>query len=241
MSRIQEKLLLALADFVALNLSTMGLLWTKHFLLRAVRVGGMLDSAEQAWRQTHGVSSSPTLFFVVEYYSLAIGLIYVLWLVLFVSFGLYRTPRLTSRFDEAIAVLKAITVGTVLFVVATLDSGFSFTRVLMGIYWVATFVLVAGGRFGVRSILNRSSMPWGTAHARRIEHRAGYCSGKFQVLVSPAVAGVRKLARPGIGRSLACQPPRARVGAHARILECWVVPTGKYTHPVPRCWPERGG
>ena len=152
MSRIQEKLLLALADFVALNLSTMGLLWTKHFLLRAVRVGGMLDSAEQAWRQTHGVSSSPTLFFVVEYYSLAIGLIYVLWLVLFVSFGLYRTPRLTSRFDEAIAVLKAITVGTVLFVVATLDGGFSFTRVLMGIYWVATFVLVAGGRFGVRSI-----------------------------------------------------------------------------------------
>ena len=145
MSRNHEKLLLALADFVALNLGTMLLLWTRH-------IGGMLDSAEQAWAHAHGVGSSPTFFFVVEYYSLAIGLIYVLWLVLFISFGLYRTPRINSRFDEAVAVHKAITVGIVLFVVATLDSGFSFTRALIGMYWLASFVLVAGGRFGVRSL-----------------------------------------------------------------------------------------
>ena len=145
MSRIQEKLLLVLADFVAINVGTMLLLWTKH-------VGGMLHSAEQAWQQVHGSGTSPTFFFVIEFYSLAVGLIYALWLILFVSFGLYRTPRINSRFDEVIAVLKVITVGTMLFVIATLDSGFSFTRALMGVYWLVLFGFVAGGRFALSSV-----------------------------------------------------------------------------------------
>lgn len=145
MSRIQEKLLLALVDFIAINLGTMLLLWTKH-------VGGILHSAEQAWQQTHGPGTSPSFFFTTEFYSLAVGLIYVLWLILFASFGLYRTPRISSRFDEVTAVLKVVTVGTVLFVIATLDSGFSFTRALMGMYWLLLFGLVAGGRFALTSV-----------------------------------------------------------------------------------------
>ena len=121
MSRFQEKILLAFVDFIAINLGTMLLLWTKH-------VGGVLHSARQVWQQTHGPDSSPSFVFAIEFYGLAVGLIYALWLMLFISFGLYRTPRINSRFDEVTTVLKVITVGTVLFMIATLDSGFSFTR-----------------------------------------------------------------------------------------------------------------
>ena len=145
MSRVQEKLLLGVVDFIAINLGTMLLLWMKH-------VGGILRSAEQAWQLTYGPGTSPSFFFVVEFYGLAVGFIYGLWLILFVSFGLYRTPRISSRFDEVVAVLKVITVGTVLCVIATLDSGFSFTRALMGMYWLLLFGLVAGGRFALTSV-----------------------------------------------------------------------------------------
>jgi len=145
MSRTQEKLPLALVDFIAINLGTLLLLWAKY-------VGGMLDSTELAWGQLHGPGSSPTFFFVIEFYSVAVGLVYVLWFGLFISFGLYRTPRINSRFDEVIAVLKVITIGTVLFVIATLDSGFTFTRALMGIYWLVLFSFVAGGRFALTSL-----------------------------------------------------------------------------------------
>ena len=144
MSRFQEKILLAFVDFIAINLGTMLLLWTKH-------VGGVLHSARQVWQQTHGPDSSPSFVFAIEFYGLAVGLIYALWLMLFISFGLYRTPRINSRFDEVTTVLKVITVGTVLFMIATLDSGFSFTRALMGMYWLLLFGLVAGGRFALTS------------------------------------------------------------------------------------------
>ena len=145
MSRFQEKILLAFVDFIAINLGTMLLLWTKH-------VGGVLHSAGRAWLHMHGAGSSPSFVFVIEFYGLALGLIYVLWLILFISFGLYRTPRINSRFDEVTTVLKVITVGTVLFMIATLDSGFSFTRALMGMYWLLLFGLVAGGRFALTSV-----------------------------------------------------------------------------------------
>ena len=71
MSRTQEKLLLGLVDFIAINLGTMLLLWTKH-------VGGILHSAEQAWQLTHGPGTAPSFLFVIEFYSLAVGLVYAL-------------------------------------------------------------------------------------------------------------------------------------------------------------------
>lgn len=148
MSQIWITILLALSDMVAINLSTTALLWMKH-------VGGSLQSVARAWSETHPGVEGPPFAFVLEYYLWdALPLIYLCWLVLLVFNGLYRPRPSTSRLDESIAVFKVITIGVLLLFIATFDlhEGMTFTRALVGSYWLALVVSVAGGRIVLRTL-----------------------------------------------------------------------------------------
>ncbi|MDP7448083.1 MAG: hypothetical protein QF689_05810, partial [Candidatus Latescibacteria bacterium] len=151
MSQVWITILLAVSDFVAINLATVALLWMKH-------AGGSLRSVAYAWNQLHPDLTSPPFVFVLEYYLWdALPLIYLCWLVLLVFNGLYRPKHTPSRLDEGIAVLKVITVGVLLLFIATFDlqEGMTFTRALVGSYWLALVVLVAGGRAVLRTLQRR--------------------------------------------------------------------------------------
>ena len=108
MSPVWITVLLALSDFVAINLATVSLLWMKH-------VGGSLQSVIRGWNQMHPLLPGPPFAFVLEYYLWdALPLIYLCWLVLLIFNGLYRPRHAPSRLDEGIAVFKVITVGVLL-------------------------------------------------------------------------------------------------------------------------------
>ena len=148
MSQVWITILLALSDFVTINLATVALLWMKH-------VGGTLTSVTRAWHDVRPDLSGPPFAFVLEYYLWdALPLIYMCWLVLLVFGGLYRPRPTTSRLDEGIAVLRVITLGVVLFFIATFDlqQGMTFTRALVCSYWLALVVLVIGGRATLRTL-----------------------------------------------------------------------------------------
>ena len=145
-----ERALLLVSDFLAINAATVVLLWMKF-------VGGGLTTVEKSWRLSHhDPASEPTFSYALKFYTdEALPLIFLCWLALFIFLGMYRIERTQSRLDEAIAVFKVVTLGTLLFLIATMDSGFSFTRVLMGTYWLSLLGLVGGGRVALRSVQRR--------------------------------------------------------------------------------------
>ncbi len=149
MSQLWVTLLLAVSDFLAINLGTTALLWMKH-------AGGTLSSVERAWRELHPQAPPEAPFsFALEFYLHdAMPLICLGWLVLFVFNGLYRLGPTTSRFDEAVRVFRVVTIGVLLLFIITFDlrGGFSFTRALVVSYWLVLIVLVAGGRIALRSL-----------------------------------------------------------------------------------------
>ena len=151
MSRVQEKLLLLASDFAAINLATAALLWLRF-------ASGKLAGAASAWKeQTNGDTEMP-FSFALQYYSYdALPLVYCCWLVLFLFSGMYRLEQPLSRLDETFAVIKVVTTGFLLLLLATFDleSGFSFTRFLLVSYWLFMVFLVAGGRFALRSLQRR--------------------------------------------------------------------------------------
>ncbi len=144
MSTLQEKILLILSDFAAINLATIFLLWMKF-------VSGTLGTPAYASREADPLASGPPFSAALEYYLYdALPVIYLCWLALFGFFGLYGARQSRSRLDEVIAVFKVGTMGTLLILIATLESGFSLTRALMGLYWMSMVGLVAGGRLALR-------------------------------------------------------------------------------------------
>jgi len=151
MSAWQRTLLLVASDVLAINLASVAFLWTKL-------IGGGLPSVETAWRRLHGGAAGaghpPFLFALQHYLFDAIPAICACWLLLFFFFGLYRSARSRSRFDETVAVAKVVTLGTLLFIVATIEPGspFTMTRALVASYWLSLIGLVAGGRFAVKSL-----------------------------------------------------------------------------------------
>ena len=150
MSHWYGRVSLLVSDFLAINAATVVLLGMKF-------VGGALTTVEKSWRLAHLDSGSePTFAYALTYYSDgALPLIFLCWLVLFIFLGMYRIERNQSRLDEAFAVFKVVTLGTLLFLIATMESGFSFTRVLMGVYWLSLLGLVGGGRVALRSVQKR--------------------------------------------------------------------------------------
>lgn len=151
MSRIQEKLLLAVSDFFAINVATGTLLWLSF-------VGGALESAATTWQQLDLPGNEMPFSYALQVYLYdALPLVYCCWLVLFIFSGMYRAEQSLSRLDEAMAVIKVVTMGTFLILIATfdLDNGFSFTRFLLGSYWLSMVCFVAAGRVVLRSLQRR--------------------------------------------------------------------------------------
>ena len=151
MSRFQEKLLLLASDLVAINLATAALLWLRF-------AGGKLAGAATAWKEQGNGGTEMPFSFALQFYSYdALPLVYCCWLVLFLFSGMYRLEQPLSRLDETFAVIKVVTTGFLLLLIATFDleSGFSFTRFLLVSYWLSMVFLVAGGRFALRSLQRR--------------------------------------------------------------------------------------
>jgi exopolysaccharide biosynthesis polyprenyl glycosylphosphotransferase len=146
MSKLLEKILLLLGDFVAVYMASLMLLTMKFAV-------GMLSSTQEVWSHlSRAIETGPPFSFVLAlYWYDALPAISLSWITLFALFGLYRSNRSHSRFDEVTLVFKAAGSGTILLFLVTLDSGLSFTRVLMALYGFALFALVSGSRVAVRS------------------------------------------------------------------------------------------
>ncbi|MEW6754153.1 MAG: sugar transferase [Candidatus Latescibacterota bacterium] len=149
MSRLHRTLLLLLSDLVAVNLASVFLLWMKF-------TAGHLDTVAGAWRRLHPeLAQEPPFHYALLHYTYdALPAIAACWILLFLFFGLYGQVHSQSRLDQVLAVLRVVTLGTVLLFIATFDPArpFPLSRALMLSYWAVLIGLVAGGRVAVRSL-----------------------------------------------------------------------------------------
>jgi len=88
-------------------------------------------------------------------------LIYLFWLLIFFFFNLYQSWYTQSRFDELVAVFKAVSFGIVLIFILTfepekdLSRAPTLGRVLVLSYWLLMLLSVGGGRLLLHSIQRR--------------------------------------------------------------------------------------
>lgn len=76
-----------------------------------------------------------------------------LWLFLFKYFRLYREKRSASRIDNWITISKSVSLGTLIFLVATFFvRAFIYSRLVMVMFWVFDIILTVLGRVGIRNI-----------------------------------------------------------------------------------------
>jgi len=132
MPKLEEKILLWLTDFVAINAAF--LMW--------------------AWLRRELGFFAETNASVLFYLSM---IVYCFWFVVFVFFGLYRSWYAQSRLDEIFTVFKAITLGVFLIFLITFDlekdlSGPpSFSRMFIINYWLLLLLSVAAFRMLFRT------------------------------------------------------------------------------------------
>lgn len=99
---------------------------------------------------TKGVPDAST------YYRL-FPLIALLWPVVYYFYGLYHVRRHRSRTEEAIAVLVATGLGTLLLMgVATFYRGFSYSRLVLLLFFAADVLFVFAGRTAIRRYLEEA-------------------------------------------------------------------------------------
>ena len=117
MHTFREKVLLVLADILAVNLALFLVYWIRFH-------PGTLPAGEYI----------PFSFFLNP--ALWITLY---WLFIFVFNGLYKSTWDISRIDEILSLFKSISLGVLLLAVATLDLSdpFPSTRLVVFIYWIA--------------------------------------------------------------------------------------------------------
>jgi len=138
-SQIAEKGAVLLGDLVAINLS----------LLIAY------------WLCFEGGLGAPSRYFALKEYFWPALVISGYWVFLLLFFGLYRDWKFLSRFDEVIAVSRAVLFGVAVlfFVTFPAGSGVSHplprTRLVLLSYWASLTVLVGLSRLGIRSIQKR--------------------------------------------------------------------------------------
>ena len=145
MSRLKRLALLLLSDVVAVNLASIFFLWMKL-------AGGALEAVRHNYNRLYpDATDGPTFWYALGYYSDVLPLIGGCWLLLFLFFGFYQSSPSSSRFDEIFEVVKVVTLGLLLAMVATFDRDFRLTRLLVLFYWLGMVALVAGGRVLVRS------------------------------------------------------------------------------------------
>lgn len=150
MSKFQKRVLLLLSDFLAINAASVSFLWMKF-------AGNQLENVELGWRrlQPSADGGTPPFWFVLNHYLYdAIPAICVCWLLFFAFNGMYRAQPTLSRFDEVVSVFKVVTVGTLLWFIATFnpEQPFPLTRALIFSYWLTLIGLVSGGRVVIHSI-----------------------------------------------------------------------------------------
>ena len=148
MSRLKRVVLLLLSDIVAVSLASVFFLWMKL-------AGGGLEKAHHSYERLYpDAVEGPSFWYALGYYSDVLLLISGCWLLLFLFFGFYQSSPSSSRFDEMSEVLKVVTLGILLILLAMvviLDRDISLTRLLVLFYWLGMVALVAGGRVQVRS------------------------------------------------------------------------------------------
>jgi len=84
-------------------------------------------------------------------------LIAVLWPIVFYFYGLYHVRRHRSRVEEGLAVLVATGLATLLLTaLATLYRGFSYSRLVLAIFFFADVLFVFAGRTAIRRYLEEA-------------------------------------------------------------------------------------
>jgi Undecaprenyl-phosphate glucose phosphotransferase len=84
-------------------------------------------------------------------------LIAVLWPIVFYFYGLYQVRRNRSRVDEGLAVLVATGLATLLLTaLATLYRGFSYSRLVLALFFFADVLFVFAGRTAIRRYLEEA-------------------------------------------------------------------------------------
>jgi len=84
-------------------------------------------------------------------------LIAVLWPIVYYFYGLYHIRRHRSRIDEGLAVLVATGLATlVLTALATLYRGFSYSRLVLALFFCADVLFVFAGRTAIRRYLEEA-------------------------------------------------------------------------------------
>ena len=145
MSRLKRVILLLLSDTAAVSLASV-------FFLSMKLAGGGLEIVRHNYERLYpDAVDGPTFWYALGYYSDVLPLISGCWLLLFLFFGFYQSSLSSSRFDEIYEVVKVVTLGILLAMVATFDRDIRLTRLLVLFYWLGMVALVAGGRVLVRS------------------------------------------------------------------------------------------
>jgi exopolysaccharide biosynthesis polyprenyl glycosylphosphotransferase len=85
-------------------------------------------------------------------------ILYLYWILLFFFFGLYRSWYAQSRFDEFVALLKAISLGVVIIFLLTMDlrqdieNPFPLSRLMIFSYWLMMVLFTGAGRMYLRTV-----------------------------------------------------------------------------------------
>jgi len=85
-------------------------------------------------------------------------ILFIVWFLFFLFFGLYRSWYARSRFDEFVVVLKTISIGMGIIFVATFDTQVdlesppTFSRIIIISYWFMLVFFVSLGRILLRTI-----------------------------------------------------------------------------------------
>ena len=133
MSKTTEKLLLVIVDLFTVNLSFFALAWYRSEMNLFVE----------------------TRFAVQLYLSLVL---YLVCLLIFIFFGLYQSWYTKSRFDEFLAVFKAVSFGCITLFILTIDVSRDIQslpglgRMMIISYWLTLVFVVGSGRVILHTI-----------------------------------------------------------------------------------------
>ncbi|MFQ5639061.1 MAG: sugar transferase [bacterium] len=148
MSKIHEKILLLLCDFIVINTTFIAWAWLRKEL-------GFFSE-----------SRFPTLLLIS-------AVVYSFWFLIFSFFGLYSLPHPRSRLDEVITTFKSVTFGVFIIFLLTFDIERDFSqpprlsRMFILNYWLILFSAVSFMRVLLRSF-QKSLLAAGIGHRRTL-------------------------------------------------------------------------
>lgn len=154
MSKTKEKVALLIVDLIAINLAFLIAFWIKY-------ESGRWEYLYHLWMKYRtNVGAEMTFSFALKHYLWPAGVVSLYWLLLFGFYGLYKSWRAQSRFDELVAVGKIVSLGALILFIPTFDPAHPFpkTRVVLFTYWMLLLLFVGTGRTVIRSFQRRALM-----------------------------------------------------------------------------------